>query len=154
MTRSIDQPIPADERLFHALLADEVANEMILHLALQMDGWIPRCSVWRQKYLAAPGDALKGKPGLIYVHLAVTRPRHLPPDVEVEVRNPNPRKSPQRRAYRFKAVDDPQPEDDAHAEIRATRVEDGVVKVNSETAQNTLRVELAARFRIFGEDEW
>lgn len=148
MSRAKDEPIPPEERLFHALLESEVAGDTILHLSLQISDLIPRCSVWREKY-CQPREAFKGKPGVTYSHLACVRPRDLPPDVEVELPNPNPRKAPVRRSFRFVAADDPTPSDDAHAEVRAARLPDLKVKaVDSELARNALRVELAMRFQL------
>jgi len=149
VSRPKDEPIPSEERLFHALLDSEVAGDTILHLSLKIGDLIPRCSVWREKYLKEPRDALKGKPGVVYSRLSYVRPRDLPPDEEVEVPNSDQKKPNVRRSYRFIAVDDPTPSEDAHAEIRAARLPDGAVKpVNSEVARNALRVALAMRFQV------
>jgi hypothetical protein len=105
--------------------------------------------VLREKYLASLGDALRGKPGWTYDRLAFTTVANLPPDVEVEVPDPNPKKPPSRRRFRFKAVDDPLEGNDAHAEVQAARGTDGAVRpVPSHSIREHLRVALALRFRV------
>jgi hypothetical protein len=137
------------EKLFHALFEFQVFGNQVLHAALPMDDWIPRCSVKRERYLPSPGHALRGKPGLTYDRLCVTTPADLPPDVEVEVQDPNPKKGTTVRSFRFLAVDDPIEGDDSHSEVQAGRSSDGAVrKVASDAVRLNLRVALAQRFRV------
>lgn len=102
--RAVDEPIPADEKLFRAVGKDDVDGNRVLEAGIE----IPQMSCNRAKY-SKPADVVRsGQPGIAFV-----TPGSLPPPVvfnDVE--------------YLFFAIDDPIESNEAHAEVRVGRTSD------------------------------
>jgi len=107
MPRSIDEPIPPDEKLFRSVAPDEVQGDCVLPEAVE----VPACSYSRSKY-GPPEAALSPDTRPRETGIAFLTPAMLPPPIERLDGAP----------FEFFAADAPE-EGDTHAEVRLKRVD-------------------------------
>lgn len=135
MTRPVDSPIPPAELLFRAIRPEDVDGSRVLGTAIDL----PASSVVREKYGQANSPLIPTRPHLTgvaeIVHSALPAPQ-----------------TTNNVAWEFLAVDNPLPDDDAHAEIRLCRVADrpsvGGNKPGSKAAREELKALLADTMRV------
>lgn len=145
--REIDEPIPDDEELYRTVGVLDCDGDRVLphrfidgaersHNIIDADG----TSVCRQKYVVAPTNCL-----------TPLRPDENGLAMILAGNLPTPVQTPGGTVWEFRAVDVPEEDNDAHAEIRVRKrgtPEGQWARVKKHAQRLAIKQALAARFRV------